>query len=242
MPWIGYIITGLNNPGTWLSIRQLTMNILITIWGIQLLTYYITRRLIRKTEDKRFAGFREQWTKNFYLKTILIIFVPQIFLVYIIGSPAVFANAFADNYSMGILEYILLIVGGLIWLEGFLIETISNFQLLRFRKDPANQGKILNAGLWKFSRHPNYFGESEQWWGIFIIAISYAFAEFANTSYLIAGWLTILGPILLTFILFKVSGINTLEKEGILEGRDGYEEYLMTTSKFIPWIPKKKKS
>jgi steroid 5-alpha reductase family enzyme len=242
MPWIGYVITGLNNPGTWLSIRQLTMNILITIWGIQLLTYYIVRRSIRKTEDKRFVRFRELWTKNFYLKTILMIFTPQIFLVYIIGSPAVFANAFVDNYSMGTLEYILLIIGALVWLEGFLIESISNIQVLRFRKNPDNQGKILNTGLWKFSRHPNYFGESEQWWGIFIIAISYAFTNLPTTGYLIAGWLTILGPILLTFILFKVSGINTLETDGILKGRDGYDEYLATTSKFIPWFPKKKKS
>jgi steroid 5-alpha reductase family enzyme len=243
MPWIGYIITGLNNPGTWLSVRQLTMNILITIWGIQLLTYYIIRRLIRRTEDKRFSGFREQWTKNFYLKTILFIFIPQIFLVYIIGSPAVFANSFIDTTTtMEPFEYILFIIGAVVWLEGFLIETISNIQVLRFRKDPANQGRILNAGLWKFSRHPNYFGEIEQWWGIFIIAISYAFADFANTGYLIAGWLTILGPMLLTFILLKVSGVNTLEREGILMGREGYDEYLSTTSKLIPWFPKKKKS
>jgi steroid 5-alpha reductase family enzyme len=245
MPWIGYIITGLNNPGTWLSARQLTINILVTIWGIRLLTHYIVRKIIRKTEDERFASFREEWKENFYLKTILIIFTPQVFLVYIIGSAATFANAFVDTYSMGTVEYILLIIGAIVWLEGFLLESISDFQLLKFRKNPENKGKILNTGLWKYSRHPNYFGEAEQWWGIFIIAISYAFTKSAGefvTSYLVAGWLTILGPILLAFILLKVSGINTLEKDGILKGREGYDEYLETTSAFIPWFPKKKKS
>ena len=242
MAWITYLFNGFRYDN-WLAIRQLTITILVTVWGIRILTYYIVRRTIRKVEDARFVGYRKDWTKNFYLKTILIIFLPQIFLVYIIGFPVVFANSVIDVNPISTLGTILLIIGGLIWLEGFLIETTADIQLLRFRKNPDNQGKILNTGLWKFSRHPNYFGETEQWWGIFIIAISYAFYNGPpfSVTHMVIGWISILGPILLTFILVKFSGIPTLEKEGILAGREGYKEYLETTSSFIPWFPKKSK-
>ncbi|NHJ39083.1 MAG: DUF1295 domain-containing protein [Asgard group archaeon] len=243
MTWISYIMNGLTNAN-WLSIRQLTITILVTIWGIRLFTHYIVRKIIRKAEDARFVEYRKNWTKNFYLKTILMIFLPQIFLVYIIGLPVVFANSINDSLPISTLGIILLVIGGLFWLEGFLFESIADFQLLRFRKNPENKGKILNKGLWKYSRHPNFFGESEQWWGIFIIAISYAFYNYPaiTATNMGVGWTTIIGPILLTFILLKVSGIPTVEKEGLLKGREGYEEYLETTSAFIPWFPKKKKS
>ncbi|MBN1328858.1 MAG: DUF1295 domain-containing protein [Candidatus Heimdallarchaeota archaeon] len=243
MAWISYLINGLTY-GNWLAIRQLTITILVTIWGIRLFTHYVVRRAIRKVEDARFAGYRKNWTKNFYLKTILIIFLPQIFLIYIIGFSVVFANSVVDNLPIDTTGIVLLIIGGIIWLEGFIIETTADFQLMRFRKNPENHGKILNKGVWQYSRHPNFFGESEQWWGIFIIAISYAFYNFPPVSitHMTIGWVSIIGPILLTFILLKVSGIPTVEKEGILKGREGYDEYLETTSAFIPWFPKKRKS
>lgn len=242
MAWISYLFNGFRY-GNWLAIRQLTITILVTVWGIRLFTHYVVRRVIRKVEDARFADYRKNWTKNFYLKTILIIFLPQVFLVYIIGFPMVFANSVIDVNPISPLGIIFLVIGSIVWLEGFLIEATSDAQLLRFRKNPENQGKILNTGLWKFSRHPNFFGESEQWWGIFIIAISYAFYNGSpySVTHMVTGWLSILGPILLTFILLKFSGIPTLEKEGILAGREGYEEYLETTSSFIPWFPKKTK-
>ncbi|NHK30848.1 MAG: DUF1295 domain-containing protein [Asgard group archaeon] len=243
MAWISYIINGITH-NNWLAVRQITITILVTVWGIRLFTHYIVRKVIRKVEDARFADYRKNWTKNFYLKTILMIFLPQIFLVYIIGLPVVFANSIVDSSPMNTTGLILLIIGGLVWLEGFVIETTADYQLMRFRKNPDNKGKILNKGIWRYSRHPNFFGESEQWWGIFIIAISYAFNNFPtiNATEMGVGWTTIIGPILITFILLKVSGIPTIEKEGILQGREGYEEYLKTTSAFIPWLPKKKKS
>lgn len=243
MAWISYIVNGITF-GNWIAIRQLTITILVTVWGIRLFTHYIVRKVIRKVEDARFADYRKNWTKNFYLKTILMIFLPQIFLVYIIGLPVVFANSIDDSLPINTIGIILLVIGGLVWLEGFFIETTADFQLMRFRKNPENKGKILNKGIWRYSRHPNFFGESEQWWGIFIIAISYAFNNYPtiNATNMGVGWTTIIGPILITFILLKVSGIPTVEKEGILMGREGYEEYLKTTSAFIPWFPKKMKS
>ncbi|NHJ87187.1 MAG: DUF1295 domain-containing protein [Asgard group archaeon] len=243
MAWISYIFNGLNY-GNWFAVRQLTITILVTIWGIRLLTHYIVRKIIRKVEDKRFAKYREEWPKYFYLKTILIIFLPQIFLVYIIGSPVVFANSIIDTQPISTLGLILLIIGGVVWLEGFIIETTADYQLMRFRKNLENKGKILNKGIWRYSRHPNFCGESEQWWGIFIIAISYAFYNYPTFDIvnMVVGWVTIIGPILLTFTLLKFSGIPTVETEGILKGREGYDEYLQTTSKFIPWFPKKKEN
>ena len=234
MAWISFILNG-----NWYSPRQVVITILVTVWGIRLFTHYVIRKNIRKVEDIRFAGYREKWTSKFYLKSFLVIFIPQMFIVYIIGLPVVFANSFVDNSNLTTAGIIVLILGGIIWLEGFLLESISDFQLMKFRSNPENKGKILNKGLWKFSRHPNFFGEAEQWWGIFIIAITYAFDNPTATN-LGVGWLTIIGPILLTLLLVKFSGIPTVEKEGVLKGREGYDEYLETTSVFIPWFPKKK--
>ena len=240
MPWIGFIINFVKND-TW-SFRQLIIGILITVWAIRLITYIIIRKRIRKVEDKRFVGYRENWKKNFLLKSFLIIFVPQMFLVYIIGSASLFANSVVDLAELDIAGIIMLAFGGFVWLQGFFFETVGDIQLMNFRKNPENKGKTLNTGLWKYSRHPNYWGETTQWWGIFLIAIPMAFLDLSNIAQIIVGIATILGPILLTFLLLKFSGIPTLEKEGILKGREGYEEYLESTSAFIPWFPKKKKN
>jgi steroid 5-alpha reductase family enzyme len=239
-PWIGFILNYIRND-TW-SIRQLIINVLIIIWGIRLLTYYIVRKRIRKLEDKRFAKYREQWQKNFILKSFLVIFVPQMFLVYIIGSPALFANTVADPFIPDTIGIVMLIIGGIIWLQGFIFETVGDIQLLNFRKNPENKGKILSSGLWRYTRHPNYWGEATQWWGIFLMAIPMAFLNMNDITQIIVGCVTVFGPILLTFTLLKFSGIPTIEKEGILKGREGYEEYIETTSAFIPWFPKKKKN
>ena len=239
--WISFLINGIKND-SW-SLRQILITSLVTVWGIRLISYIIVRKRIRKVEDKRFVGYRERWQKNFVLKSFLIIFVPQMFLVYIIGSPAIFANSVADTDLIPSLHgIILLIIGGIVWLEGFFFETVGDIQLLRFRNNPENKGKTLSTGLWKFTRHPNYFGETEQWWGIFIIAISFAFDDLSNITQIIVGWVMIFGPIMLTLLLLKFSGVPTLENEEMLKKREGYKEYIETTSAFIPWFPKKKKS
>ncbi|MFW9921726.1 MAG: DUF1295 domain-containing protein [Candidatus Thorarchaeota archaeon] len=239
LPWIGFIINSVKT-NTW-SIRQLLIGVIVTVWGIRLMTYIIVRKKIRKVEDKRFAGFRESWKKNFLLKSFLIIFIPQMFMVYLIGSSTIFLNSVIDSNPFDIAGIIMLAIGGFVWLQGFFFETVGDIQLLRFRKNPANKGKILNTGLWKYTRHPNYWGEATQWWGIFLIVIPLAFSDLTDTIQIIIGCLTILGPMLLTFNLLKLSGVNTLEKEGMLLEREGYKEYLEETSPFVPWFPKKKK-
>ncbi|MEA2070674.1 MAG: DUF1295 domain-containing protein [Asgard group archaeon] len=238
MPWVGFIINLIKND-VW-AIRPLVVNILITIWGVRLLTYIIARKRIRKVEDKRFAAYREQWQNNFLLKSFVILFIPQMIMVYIIGSPAFFANTLVNVDPMTTFGIVFLVIGGLVWIQGFFFETVGDYQLLQFRKNPENKGKTLTTGLWRFTRHPNYWGEATQWWGIFLIVFPLAIQNLENTARIIIGSVTIIGPILLTLTLLKFSGIPTLEREDILKKREGYEEYMTSTSKFIPWFPKKK--
>jgi steroid 5-alpha reductase family enzyme len=122
------------------------------------------------------------------------------------------------------------LLGFLVWLTGFTFEAVADWQLSRFKADPANRGRVMKQGLWAYSRHPNYFGESLLWWGLFLIALA--------TPY---GWWALISPVLITFLLLKVSGVTLLEKD-IVERRPEYREYLETTSAFIPWFPKRRAS
>jgi len=109
-----------------------------------------------------------------------------------------------------------------------MFEAVSDWQLARFKADLANHGRVMNRGLWAYSRHPNYFGETLIWWGLFVIALA--------TPY---GWWALISPVVITFLLLKVSGVTLLEKD-IVERRPEYREYLETTSAFIPWFPKRR--
>jgi steroid 5-alpha reductase family enzyme len=120
------------------------------------------------------------------------------------------------------------IAGILIWLTGFLIESSADRQLSRFIKDPANRGRVMRYRLWKYSRHPNYFGESTMWWGIYIVSCSVDY-----------GFLTIMSPALITYTLLKITGVSLME-ETMFKGNQEYAEYKRTTSSFIPWFPRKK--
>jgi steroid 5-alpha reductase family enzyme len=122
------------------------------------------------------------------------------------------------------------LLGILVWGAGFTFEAVADWQLARFKADPANRGRVMDQGLWAYSRHPNYFGESLIWWGLFLIALA--------TPY---GWWALISPVVITFLLLKVSGVVLLEKD-IAERRPDYREYLETTSAFIPWFPKKRTS
>jgi steroid 5-alpha reductase family enzyme len=121
------------------------------------------------------------------------------------------------------------LLGALVWAVGFSWEAVADWQLARFKADPGNRGKVMNRGLWAYSRHPNYFGESLIWWGLFLIALATPL-----------GWWALVSPLVITFLLLRVSGVTLLEKD-IVERRPEYREYLETTSPFLPWFPKKKR-
>jgi steroid 5-alpha reductase family enzyme len=118
------------------------------------------------------------------------------------------------------------ILGVAFWAIGFFFETAGDMQLARFKANPANKGKVMESGVWRYSRHPNYFGDAAQWWGYFLIATA------------AGGWWTIFSPVMMTILLMRVSGVTLLEET--LENRPGYKEYIGSTSAFIPWFPRKK--
>jgi steroid 5-alpha reductase family enzyme len=200
--------------------RALVVLVLITIWGSRL-AYHIHRRNRNRTEDPRYKAWRDAWGSWFYVRSYLQVFLLQGALLLLIVSPALIMGAYRGTTVLTIFD----ILGLLIWIKGFAFESIGDAQLRKFIADPANKGKIMDRGLWKYTRHPNYFGEVLQWWGIFVIGLSVP-----------NGIWGIIGPLTITFLILKVSGVPLLEKA--FAGKPGFEEYKRKTSVFIPWFPK----
>lgn len=201
------------------SLNTLIFNILILIWGLRL-SFHIFIRNKGKEEDFRYKNWRNTW-RHFYIRSFLQIFLLQGFIMWIVALPIISYNHFEINiFSWQF------IVGVLIFLLGFLFETISDYQLFRFKKDKYNKGKIIQSGLWKYSRHPNYFGEALLWWGIALIAIS----EFSDIYIFIS-------PLLITYLLRYVSGVPMLEAK--YKDNEEFKQYSKKTSVFIPFIQKK---
>ena len=194
---------------------------LVTIWGLRL-TYHIGKRNIGKPEDFRYVNFRKRWGEKFkLLKAFLHVYVLQMLMLILIALPFLNINI-NGNQAFGILETF----GLLVWLFGFLFEAIADKQLKNFKADPSNKGKILSSGLYKYSRHPNYFGEATLWWGIFLMNLSVA-----------NGLWFIIGPITITVLVRFVSGVPMLEKH--YENNEKFQKYAEKTSIFIPKPPKK---
>ncbi len=208
MSWIAFLFSEHSS-------RSLLINVLVTMWGVRL-TWHIARRNLRKPEDSRYAAWREAWT-YFYLRSFVQIFLLQGLFLYIILVPVLFIHTSAPTGLQAVDA-----IGGIVWIIGFFFESVGDRQLRDFLKDPAHKGKIMDQGLWAYSRHPNYFGEVTQWWGIFLCTLS-----------LPQGYLTIVGPLLITLLILFVSGVPMLEKK--YAGRADFEAYKKRTSMFIPW-------
>lgn len=201
--------------------RAIVVTILVTLWGLRLF-YHLAKRNCGKPEDYRYVNMRKRWgTKFARLKAFLNVFVLQGVLQYIIALPIILVNS-TKSSELNILDYL----GILIWIIGFFFEVVGDKQLKIFKSNPINKGKIMKTGLWKYTRHPNYFGEATMWWGIFIIALS------VN-----GGFAAIISPILITLLLLFVSGVPLLEKK--YKNNQEFTEYARKTNKFFPWIPKK---
>jgi steroid 5-alpha reductase family enzyme len=213
--WSTFILNGQ------FALRQIFVTILVTIWGIRLATYVLIRNW-GKGEDQRYKNMREDWGDNVVINSLLRIYLFQGLIIFLVVFPVSFIN-FSDNPSLWFLDYI----GVFIWIIGFLFETVGDIQLYRFLNDPANKGKVFDKGVWRYTQHPNYFGEVTQWWGIYIIAIGVPF-----------GFLTIFGPIIITYMIINVSGVKLLNKA--FEGDSEYAKYKRRTSQFFP-LPSKKK-
>ena len=205
-----------------LNARKIVILTLVCIWGFRL-SIYLAIRNIGKGEDFRYQEFRQNYgSKRYWWFSYFQTFLLQGILIMIISLPLLGINYNNSNGNLEILDYL----GIIIWIIGFTFETVGDFQLSNFKRDPKNKGKILHTGLWKYTRHPNYFGDSAVWWayGIFSIAAG---------SY----WQAI-GAVIMTLLILKISGVSLLEKT-LKETKPQYKEYIQKTSSFIPWFPKK---
>ncbi len=202
------------------SDRALLVTVLVAIWGIRLASHIYFRQR-GKPEDYRYQKWREEWGKWFVVRSYVQVYILQGFLLLLIVSPVLVINTY-----QGFRFWWLDLFGVLVWLVGFFFEVVGDWQLSQFLKDPNNKGHLMRNGLWRYSRHPNYFGEVTQWWGIWIIALSVPF-----------GWLTVIGPITITVLILFVSGVPLLEKK--MKEHPEFEAYARQTSRFFPLLPKK---
>lgn len=211
------VATLLQVPGTALLVFVLAF--LPFVWGVRLaLRIYLKNR--GKPEDFRYRTWREQWGKTFVLRSFLQVYMLQGIIVFVVALPVLLAVVYPVPPLFPVV-----LLGILIWAVGFFFEAVGDYQLDRFITNPATKGKIMSLGLWKYSRHPNYFGESVMWVGI-------AVASFGLSS----SYLGIISPLLITFLLLKVSGVPLLEKH--FEGNPEWEAYKARTSVFIPLPPR----
>lgn len=204
--------------------RKILLTGLTTLWGLRLAIYILIRNW-GQGEDRRYQAWRAQYGVRFWWVSLFTVFLLQAGLLWIISLVVQVGELSPEPARFIWLD----LLGTLVCLFGFSFEALSDWQLYRFKADPANNGKVMNKGLWGYSRHPNYFGESLVWWGLFLITL-------ATPG---SGWVVI-SPLLITFLLLKVSGVTLLEKT-IVDSRPEYEEYRKSTSSFIPWFSKKEK-
>ncbi len=203
--------------------RKLIVFGLTAIWGLRL-SVHISLRNFGKPEDPRYQDFRKKYgEKRYWWISFFQVFLLQGALIWFISAPLFGVMHFSKTNTIGILD----IISILVWITGFLFETIGDYQLKRFKSDKKNQGEVLRTGLWKYTRHPNYFGDSMVWWGFGLFSI-------ASGCYL-----AIVGPIIMTFLLMQVSGVSLLEKN-LKKSKPEYKEYIKQTNAFFPWFPKKK--
>jgi steroid 5-alpha reductase family enzyme len=202
--------------------RVFLVSTLVFVWGGRLAVRIFLRN-VKKSEDSRYKAWRDEWGDNFLWRTFFQVFMLQGVLILIIATPVLFIVT-SDNPPLSSLDYL----GLLLWLVGFFFESVGDFQLDQFKNNPANRGKVMQSGLWRYSRHPNYFGEVVMWWGIFCLALSIE-----------NGWMTILGPATITFLILKVSGIPLAEKRSLK--KPDFQAYMKRTSVFFPLPPRKDK-
>ncbi|HAC56704.1 TPA: steroid 5-alpha reductase [Candidatus Saccharibacteria bacterium] len=200
---------------------QLIVTTLVVLWGGRL-TWHILRRIQdSKTEDARYVELRKRWKGNVRFNTYTRIYLVQALLALFISVPVIHINLFAGG-NISAFAWL----GVLVWVIGFCFEVVGDQQLGSFVSQPENKGKLMTGGLWKYSRHPNYFGELTQWWGIFIICLTIPY-----------GLVGIIGPVLISYLILFVSGVSLSEKR--FEGRTGWDAYRKRTSALIPLPPRK---
>jgi steroid 5-alpha reductase family enzyme len=199
--------------------RGLMLLTLVGLWAARLGLHLLVRNRSHG-EDPRYAAMRDRHGKSFPARSLVVVFWLQAVLVWVVSAPIL--GGVTSSAPIGAWDA----AGAAVSLLGLAIEAMADAQLARFRADPDSRGKVLDTGLWRFSRHPNYFGDAVFWWGLAVIALAGG------------SWWSPVGPLVMTGLLLKVSGVTLLE-EGLRRSRPGYEAYVRRTSAFVPWFPRK---
>jgi steroid 5-alpha reductase family enzyme len=194
------------------------VTLLVTLWGLRL-GFHLLGRNLGHGEDRRYQLWRQHGGANWWLKTYYRIYLFQGAIALVVATPIIAAFHRPDGFGL------LSALGVLVWATGFVFEVLADIQLARFKGDPANRGRILDTGLWSLSRHPNYFGDALQWWGLGLIALS------------TATWWALLGPIAMTAVFLSIS--NDVLERGMRKRHPAYEAYIAATPKFFP-IPRRR--
>jgi len=220
---LGFVILGVfyyyNAEG--LEIRKLIVLTLLIIWGWRL-SIYLGWRNLGKGEDFRYQQFRKDFgEKRYWWISFFQVFLLQGVLLWLISAPLLSAQFYSGGSDLTYIDYVAI----MIWIIGFSFEAGGDYQLARFKSDPKNKGKVLNTGFWKYTRHPNYFGDAAVWW-------AYGLFSVAAESYL-----PLLSSLLMTLLIVKVSGVSLLEKT-LKNTKPQYKDYVEKTPAFFPWFPK----
>lgn len=213
--WTAHVVSGNESLRAWITCAM------VTIWGVRL-AVHLARRNLGHGEDYRYRAMREKHGSGFPLVSLGTVFLLQAVLLWIIALPAQAVHGPGAVGPPGWIDAI----GVAAWTIGLAFEWIGDVQLARFKASASSKGAVMDRGLWRYSRHPNYFGNFLLWWGIGLMAVA------------AGAWWTLVGPALLTFLLLRVSGVVLLEST-ITARRPGYREYVERTSAFVPWFPRR---
>jgi steroid 5-alpha reductase family enzyme len=216
--WVNFALTPEGFPA-----RKWLIGIIVTVWGLRLSLYVLFRNW-GKGEDFRYRKWREEAGEQWWWRSFFKVFLLQGALMWIISVPLLSAQISPTPARLTALDVLAILV----WGVGFFFEAFGDLQMARFKAIPANKGKVLNTGVWRYSRHPNYFGDATQWWAYYLVALA------------AGGYWTIYAPLIMTFLLLRVSGVALLEKT-LKDTKPQYKEYIETTSAFVPWFPRKQK-
>lgn len=215
LAWLYCFLSPALTPRSWLVAA------LITLWGTRL-SVHIFRRSRGKREDPRYQAMRTSHGPAFWWRSLFIVFWLQGALLWFVALPVLVAVRATEPAGLTPVDGL----GIVLFAIGFAFEAVGDYQLVRFRAEPSNVGTVLDRGLWRYTRHPNYFGDAMMWWGIYAIA--------ASTP---RGWITVLSPSLMTWLLMRVSGVALLE-DSLKETKPGYRAYISRTPAFFPWFPR----
>ena len=212
---VAFVVTGGSHP------RRTLLLALTALWALRLGGYLLWRNA-GCGEDPRYQAMRRHFGARFEAISLLSVFGLQGVLQWIVALPLQLAQLDPGPAQLGAIDAL----GALLFACGLGFESVGDFQLARFRADPAQQGRVLDRGLWRYTRHPNYFGDCSAHWGLFVVALATPW-----------GWVGVLGPLTMTVLLLRVSGVALLERS-IGKRRSAYGDYQRRTSAFIPWPPK----